>query len=98
MKSLASFVLRGPIQAILVTTGTGVLAILLPPLSILSGAAVALTTLRLGIRSGAVVVLGSIAFIAVLAGVSPVSLSPNTVYLTVLWLSLLAMSWLTFSM
>jgi hypothetical protein len=94
MKSLASFILRGPVQAILVTVGTGVLAMMMPPLSILSGAAVALTTLRAGIRSGAVVVLGSIGFVAVLAGLMPGSMSPNTVYLGVLWLVLLAMSWL----
>ncbi len=94
MKSLASFILRGPVQAILVTAGTGVLAMIMPPLSILSGAAVALTTLRAGVRSGAVVVLGSIGFVAVLAGLTPGSMSPNTVYLGVLWLVLLAMSWL----
>lgn len=94
MKSLASFVLRGPIQAILITVVTGVLAMIMPPLSILSGAAVALTTLRVGIRSGAVVVLGSIGFVAVLAGLSPGNMSPNTFYLSILWLLLLAMSWL----
>jgi len=94
MKSLASFILRGPIQAILVTVVTGVLAMIIPPFSILSGAAVALTTLRVGIRSGVVVVLGSIGFVAVLAGLSPGNMSPNTVYLSILWLLLLVMSWL----
>lgn len=94
MKSLASFVLRGPVQAILVIVSTGVLAMLMPPLSILSGAAVALTTLRLGIRSGAMVVFGSIGFIAVLAGFSPGNMSPNLTYLSVLWLLLWGLSWL----
>jgi hypothetical protein len=94
MRSLASFILRGPGQAILVTAGTGVLAMLMPPLSILSGAAVALTTLRAGVRSGAVVVIGSIVFVAILAGLSPGGLSPNIAYLGALWFFLLAMSWL----
>jgi hypothetical protein len=94
MKSLASFISRGLGQAILVTAGTGMMAMMVPPLSILSGAAVALTTLRAGIRSGAVVVLGSIGFVVVLAGLSPGSMSPNTIYLSVLWLVILAMSWL----
>jgi len=94
MKSLASFVLRGPIQAILITVVTGVLAMIMPPLSILSGAAVALTTLRVGIRSGAMVVLGSIGLVAVLAGLTPGNMSPNTFYLSILWLVLLATSWL----
>jgi hypothetical protein len=94
MKSLASFILRGPIQAILIAVGTGVLAMILPPLSILSGAAVALTTLRAGMRSGAVVMLGSIGFVAVLAGFSPGIMSPNMVFLSVLWFFIWGMSWL----
>ena len=81
MKSLASFVLRGSVQAILVTVVMGVLAIIVPPLSILSGAAVALTTLRLGNRSGAVVLLGSIGIVVVLAGITGGNFSPNVIYL-----------------
>jgi hypothetical protein len=94
MKSLASFVLRGPVQAILVTVVMGVLAIIIPPLSILSGAAVALTTLRLGNRSGAVVLLGSIGIVVVLAWITAANFSPNVIYLSVLWLFLWVMSWL----
>lgn len=94
MKSLASFILRGPVQAILISVGTGVLAMIMPPLSILSGAAVALTTLRVSMRSGAVVVLGSIVFVAVLAGFTPGSMSPNMLFLSVLWVFTWGMSWL----
>ena len=69
MKALASFILRGPSQAILVAVGTAVLAMMLPPLSVISGAVVALVTLRAGIPGG-IVMLGSAAFVALLAYVS----------------------------
>ena len=55
MKSLASFILRGPAQAILVTVLTGVLALALPPLSLISGAAIALITVRKGPQAGAII-------------------------------------------
>lgn len=93
MKSLASFILRGPSQAILVTVGTGVLAMMMPPLSILSGSAVALTTLRAGMRSGAVVMLGSTAFVAVLTWLSLGNVLPALVFLGMLWLPLWALGW-----
>lgn len=93
MKSLASFILRGKNQAILITVGTGVLAMMIPPLSILSGAAVALTTLRMGMRSGAVVMLGSTAFVAGLTWLSLGSVLPALVFLGVLWLPLWTLAW-----
>ncbi len=88
MKSLASFILRGQNQAILVAVGTGVLAMMMPPLSLLSGAAVALTTLRSGMRSGAVVMLGSTAFVAGLTWLSLGNVLPALMFLGVLWLPL----------
>lgn len=93
MKSLASFILRGQNQAILVAVGTGVLAMMMPPLSLLSGAAVALTTLRAGMRSGAVVMLGSTAFVAGLTWLSLGNVLPALMFLGVLWLPLWALSW-----
>jgi len=93
MKSLASFILRGPSQAILVTVGSGVLAMILPPLSILSGAAVALTTLRLGVRSGVIVILGSTAFVAVLTWLSLGNALPALMFLGVMWLPLWSLAW-----
>ncbi len=93
MKSLASFILRGPSQAVLVTVGTGVLAMMMPPLSILSGSAVALTTLRVGMRSGAIVMLGSTAFVAVLTWLSLGNVLPALMFLGMLWLPLWGMGW-----
>jgi hypothetical protein len=93
MKSLASFILRGPSQAILVAVGTGVLALMMPPFSIISGAAVALTTLRVGMRSGAIVMLGSTAFVAVLTWLSLGNALPALMFLGVMWLPLWALGW-----
>lgn len=93
MKSLASFILRGPGQAILVTAGTGVLAMMLPPLSLISGAAVALTTMRAGPRSGVIVMLGSTAFVALMAWVSLGNVLPGLMFLGVMWLPLWILGW-----
>ncbi|WP_455198373.1 DUF2232 domain-containing protein [Kaarinaea lacus] len=94
MKSLASFILRGPGQAILITAGTGVLAMVIPPLSLVSGAAVALTTMRAGPKSGLVVMLGSTAFVALLAWMSTDTVLPGLMLLGVLWLPLWLMGWI----
>jgi uncharacterized protein YybS (DUF2232 family) len=94
MKALASFILRGSSQAILVAVGTGVLAMILPPLSLLSGAAVGLTTLREGTRQGMIVMLGSAMFVAVLAYFSLGNALPGLVFLGVLWLPLWILGWL----
>jgi len=48
MRGLANFVMRGTPQAAAVAAGFGVLAFLLPPVVLLSGAAIALITLRRG--------------------------------------------------
>jgi len=93
VKVLAEFILRGPSQAILFVVGTAVLAMVLPPLSVLSGAAVALVTLRNGPRAGAMVMLGSTAFVALLAYLSLGNLLPGVVFLAVLWLPLWVLGW-----
>lgn len=57
MRLLASFAMRGRSQAVMLTTVLGMLSLLLPPLSILSSAVVALVTLRLGEREGVLTAL-----------------------------------------
>ncbi len=52
MKSLASFVMRGFSQAVMVTTVMALLSLLLPFFGILSAASVGLVTLRNGAKSG----------------------------------------------
>ena len=93
MKALANFILRGPSQAILVAVGMAVLAMMLPPLSLLSGAVIALVTLRNGPRSGVVVMLGSTAFIGVLAYLSFGNAAAGLVFLGLLWLPLWILGW-----
>lgn len=93
MKWLASFILRGPGQAILVAVLTGVLALILPPLSLISGAAVALTTLRKGPQPGAVVMLVSTAFVAAMAWLSLGNGLVGLMFLGVIWLPLWVLGW-----
>ena len=93
MKALASFILRGPSQAVLVTVAMAVLAMVMPPLSLLSGAAVALTTLRQGARPGAVVLAGSTMFIGALAWVSLGNVLPGLVFLGAFWLPVWLQAW-----
>jgi hypothetical protein len=52
MRILASFAMRGRSQAVMATTVLGMLSLILPPVSILSSAVVALVTLRVGQREG----------------------------------------------
>lgn len=92
MKMLASFIMRGHSQALLVIVGFAVLSLVLPPLSILSGAAVALVTLRLGVRLGAVLVAGATVLVAALAWFSLGSGIPALMFLAALWLPLWIMA------
>ncbi len=57
MRALASFVMRGRSQAVMVVSVLGMLSLVMLPLSLLSSAAVALVTLRLGEREGILTVL-----------------------------------------
>lgn len=61
MKALASFIMRGPMQAVMVVTLTSALSILLSPVQLVTAGAVALVTLRNGWRSGLLVVAGGAA-------------------------------------
>ncbi len=61
MRGLANYIMRGPVQAMLVTAAFALIS-LIPVLgfvSIVSGAAVALVTLRQGAKQGLVVLLGA---------------------------------------
>ncbi|MGM0593883.1 MAG: hypothetical protein ACQETD_05035 [Pseudomonadota bacterium] len=60
MRKLAAYVLQGRMQATLVVVVSALLALFLPPLSYLSGAAVALVTLRMGPQQGLLLLLGAV--------------------------------------
>jgi len=70
VNALARFVMSGLHQAVLVTVGFAVLALAVPPLGLVSGAGVALVTLRLGAGRGlllvaiAAAVLGGLGMLA----------------------------------
>lgn len=56
--------MRGPMQAMAVVAGFTLLSVLIPPVSYLSSAAVALVTLRQGLKPGLILVIGASIFIA----------------------------------
>lgn len=86
MRFLAEYVMRGRLQATLVTAVTALLALLLLPLSYLSGAAVGLVTLRIGARQGLSVIAGSMLVLAVLGGVMLRNPLPGIGFALVLWM------------
>lgn len=88
MKALASFILRGQSQAMLVVVGFAVLSLALPPFSILSGAAVALVTLRHGMQAGVVLMAGATLAVGLLSVFSLGNPAPAMMFLTALWLPL----------
>lgn len=77
MKSIAVFVMRGRSAAVLIAASTAVLFWLFPPLLIVSGAVVALVTLRRGAAEGAL--------LAVLAGSSAGALAGLLLGLGAMW-------------
>ncbi len=65
MKRLAEFILQGLPQAVAVAAGFAVLGLLLPPLGIVSSAAVGLVALRVGLRQAVYVTIISSTLLAV---------------------------------
>jgi hypothetical protein len=78
--------MQGRLQAILVTAVTALLALLLLPLAYLSGAAVALVTLRIGARQGLSVITGATLVLAVLSGAMFGNPLPGIGFALVLWI------------
>jgi uncharacterized membrane protein len=92
MQFLAAYVLKGRMQAVLVTAVTAILALMLPPFSYLSGASVALVTLRHGLQAGLQLSLMSTAAVAVLLLALQMPLQLSGVFLLVLWLPVMALA------
>lgn len=70
MRFLAEYVMRGRMQAVLVTAITAILALVVPLLAFLSGAAVGLVTLRINPRQGLMVIAGAWLGVAVFSGLA----------------------------
>jgi hypothetical protein len=75
-------------QSVMVSASFGLLALLFPPLSYLSGAAVALVTLRHGAREGLIVLVGASVAAALLGLVVVGGILPALLLALVLWLPL----------
>ena len=59
MKSLAAYIMKGRMQAVLVASSLALLSILFPPVSVVSSAAVSLVTLRRGAREGLYILIAA---------------------------------------
>lgn len=92
MRALAAYIMKGRMQAILVAAVTAVLSLLLMPLSYLSGATVALVTLRVGLQQGLFVIFGAgmaAGLLFVLITGSPL---PALAFVFVLWLPVMILA------
>lgn len=95
MRALASFIMQRRVQAALVATGFALLGLLAPPAGYLSGAAVALVTMRRGALEGLLVIGGAAVGAAVLAFLMWGDGVPALAFVIGMWLPLwlLAMVW-----
>jgi hypothetical protein len=80
-----SYVLRGRTQALSVAAACAALSLLLPPMSYVSGAVIALATLRHGAREGGLVIAGSGLLAGALTLVVVGSVYPVLVFLALTW-------------
>jgi len=86
MKAMAEYVMRGRVHAASLASLFAVLSLILPPLSYISGALVALVTMRKGISEGAVIAVISALVLSVVALVSTGSMLIGFVFALMVWL------------
>lgn len=92
-QALASYAVRGPIQAALVASSTLVLSTILAPLVVVSSAVVALVWMRAGPKHGALAVGLSLLVSTVIAALSALPvLAPAGVMISS-WLPVIVMAW-----
>jgi hypothetical protein len=93
MRAIADFILRGRMQALLVIIGGAALTSLLPILNHVSGGALALATLRNGLRDGIVLALAATFVVATLAFLAAFEATRVKIFLLVMvllvWLPVL---------
>ena len=86
MNFLATYIMRGRVQAMIVASSLALLSLIMPPVSIISSATVALVTLRLGAFEG-LIILGWSALAASLLGFFATgNFQFAFLYVLVLWL------------
>lgn len=93
MRFLAGYIMRGRFAAILVATAAALGALLLPPLICVSGAAVALVTLRLGPRAGLELIGGAAVATGLLALLTVGGARPALVMAGAIWLPVWLLGW-----
>jgi len=86
MKALAAYVMRGRSQAALLSSLFAVFSMILPPLSYISGAIVALITMRRGIGEGAFIAIIATFVLAVIAQLSTGNVAVAVVFALMVWL------------
>ena len=86
MNFLATYIMRGRIQAMIVATSLALLSLMMPPVSVLSSATVALVTLRLGAKEGLTILSCSSLATAILGFLVIGSFQFALMYVMVLWL------------
>lgn len=90
MRNLASYTLKGPMQAILVAAAFAMLSMVMPPLTwvltFISGGAIALVTLRLGYQKGLLVSAGAVAGSALMVSMAGGKLQQAAEFAILLWL------------
>lgn len=85
MRSLASFLMRGRMQAVLITVFFAGLSLLLAPLMYISGGAVALVTLRKGSNVGLTTILISVMVMSLLSIIATGSPLPAIMIAAMVW-------------
>ncbi len=86
MKAIASYAMRGRPQAALLSSLFAILAMILPPLSYISGAIVALTTLRRGVGEGALIAGIATGALAIMSLISTGNMVVAMVFAMMVWL------------
>jgi len=85
MKAMAEYAMRGRLHAASLASLFAILSLILPPLSYISGALVALVTMRRGISEGGVIAVISALVLSVVAQVSTGSMVIGFVFALMVW-------------
>ena len=86
MQAIARYIMRGRMQAILVTAVVALLSLLLPPLNYISSAVVGMVTLRKGWSEGLILIAGAGFAMAAFAGLTPMQPLNAAVIAAAIWI------------
>lgn len=89
MRALASFIMQGRLRAVTATTGLGVVGLLLPPLALVSSAAVGLVGLRAGWQQALIIAVLAAAVITGMVAVAGLPLPLGILTAVIQWAPML---------